>query len=1449
MKKLILIPILLFAINCIAQTSVETGAVLQTTNQVYIKNQTDSLGARIYWYFGAGKYAFRIPKWQDLNQFRYNFHNGLTKTGIDVTAGGSFNSDISFTSTNNSQFATVVQDGLGNNGDIGVTGNFSAIYTSDNNSNTYGIQSSPTNSVVGRIGLNKFQALRFKNNQIVFVDSMFSKGPVAAGNYEGNYTSKSYTSKRYVDSASAVNIVTAGGGITKTGNSINLGGILTDPVTILQGATSGFLVLIADNLTAPLTLSTLQVSPASSLLNSQDYNANRQFLAGAQAGNGKSNLTYIVDTFSSPVTTEFSVGTTGMLFTDNVFSKGATYNANYFANGNTDDRWIPDWGAVKNLVSSSTITVSEGLTKTSNNVTLGGTFTTAIPIQSTNGSQFAVTSLDASGFQSAIGINSTLSAIQTSDNAGNTFGITSGTSNTSFGRIVGTTNPQTLNFNPNHSISLSDALAQKGLVYSANYFSNGSLDDRWIPDWGAVKSIVPTITAFNGLTKTGNDITLEGALIKPTVVNSAGQVFVLGDLAASTPYYLGTDPALGAGLFSNGATYSSNILSSIDGGAGISTTKNSNSTITSLKTNSGIIQIQDQINNKGAVYVSDYSTIGVTDNRWIPDYGAVKSLDANNVKLTGNQTITGGKTFTANTVWSGGDVLLSNNSFYMDSPSGNGMSLQNGTPFTLGNTGNTSTYSFRNLSTSHYDPTAGLNISEYPYLNGAINIIGNNIKDDTGKLFLKDGDAVPIVNPSIVGNLYNQTTWNNFNDFTAQGNYTLVNGNIHVTALQADVLTTNYVTSLSNFTLSYTYKATNAVSNAAGIRFGIKTINIVSAAGFQFWFDESTRKINVFNVSTSITTTGTSILPAYTPGDLLTISVTYTNPTEIFTLTNQTTGQSITMSATSLISINRGNLAILPQTTSVAYDISNITLSTGYKTGGNLFIGDSIDNGSLATPGNGYTFQLNGQIQAGNGDYTVGVIAGLSEIIKLKPETAYIKIGTNDAFLAIWQANIVSIVSTLENAGIRVVLISPPPRNTVDMTPYLTFLQAQYPTQTIDVFTPLKAVAGTGLNATYDSGDGIHPNQAGHDLMAATVSANSLWHVAVYSKVIPTDVLASRLTNTTVTPGYYNGLSTFKVRGDGRVENASTLGVQTNLGAMYYKTGGTIGVSSQVTVNGSAIVANTFYGNSTWAATSQGTNFLSFLTAGNSNLVSRMFNSGGMTIGVGLSADPGTNILQVLGRIGIGSSTVPTARMHITAAGATSAGSSQLKFTSGPLMTTPEVGAFEFLTDGLYFTQTTSATRQQIAFLNSPTFLGTPTLPTGTIAVTQAALDGSTKPATTAYADRAAGNIIGTPTIAAGAGAGTTPTVSVTSNAHGLQVTVTTGTLPTGTNAVVATVTLANALSYTPYPVFSSANANTSLLNGASMIYMTSSGTANVTITSGTTALVASTTYVWNISL
>ena len=104
------------------------------------------------------------------------------------------------------------------------------------------------------------------------------------------------------------------------------------------------------------------------------------------------------------------------------------------------------------------------------------------------------------------------------------------------------------------------------------------------------------------------------------------------------------------------------------------------------------------------------------------------------------------------------------------------------------------------------------------------------------------------------------------------------------------------------------------------------------------------------------------------------------------------------------------------------------------------------------------------------------------------------------------------------------------------------------------------------------------------------------------------------------------------------------------------------------------------------------------------------------------------------GVIGLGQG-APTALLHIKAGTAT-ASTAPLKLTSGALLTVAEAGAIEFLTNAYYATITTGAARKTFAFLESPLFTGTPTLPTGTIAVTQAANTNNTTVATTEYVDR-----------------------------------------------------------------------------------------------------------------
>jgi hypothetical protein len=111
-------------------------------------------------------------------------------------------------------------------------------------------------------------------------------------------------------------------------------------------------------------------------------------------------------------------------------------------------------------------------------------------------------------------------------------------------------------------------------------------------------------------------------------------------------------------------------------------------------------------------------------------------------------------------------------------------------------------------------------------------------------------------------------------------------------------------------------------------------------------------------------------------------------------------------------------------------------------------------------------------------------------------------------------------------------------------------------------------------------------------------------------------------------------------------------------------------------------------------------------TSGNGTLTNAAIQ---MTVGSG-GASAAMTILNNT-NIGFGTGmTAPTANVHIEA-GSTAAGTAPLKFTSGSLMTAPEAGAIEFLTDKLYFTQTTSTTRQVIAMGDTHITVGT-TAPT-----------------------------------------------------------------------------------------------------------------------------------------
>lgn len=120
--------------------------------------------------------------------------------------------------------------------------------------------------------------------------------------------------------------------------------------------------------------------------------------------------------------------------------------------------------------------------------------------------------------------------------------------------------------------------------------------------------------------------------------------------------------------------------------------------------------------------------------------------------------------------------------------------------------------------------------------------------------------------------------------------------------------------------------------------------------------------------------------------------------------------------------------------------------------------------------------------------------------------------------------------------------------------------------------------------------------------------------------------------------------------------------------------------------------------------------------------------------------------------------------------------------------------------------------------------------------------------ATNNYAAVFTGQVVNggtTPTIAAGAGAGTSPTLSVAGSNNGGVLTLTTGTTPSGSNAIIATITFTN-----PFPTGCSvvlwpANAVTAAISGTTGVYVAGTTTTFV-VTSGTVGLTGSTAYLFN---
>jgi lysophospholipase L1-like esterase len=127
---------------------------------------------------------------------------------------------------------------------------------------------------------------------------------------------------------------------------------------------------------------------------------------------------------------------------------------------------------------------------------------------------------------------------------------------------------------------------------------------------------------------------------------------------------------------------------------------------------------------------------------------------------------------------------------------------------------------------------------------------------------------------------------------------------------------------------------------------------------------------------------------------------------------------------------------------------------------------------------------------------TSNAISILPEILAHEPGTAIVKIGSNDLTFGYptnqWQSQYSNLVAQLLAAGVKVKHCYPTPHNNTDERPLKTWIAAHYASSNIiDTFTPL-AGGGFSLKSAYNSGDGVHPNDAGHLLLGTIIRTNLL---------------------------------------------------------------------------------------------------------------------------------------------------------------------------------------------------------------------------------------------------------------------------------------------------------------------------------------------------------------------
>ena len=385
--------------------------------------------------------------------------------------------------------------------------------------------------------------------------------------------------------------------------------------------------------------------------------------------------------------------------------------------------------------------------------------------------------------------------------------------------------------------------------------------------------------------------------------------------------------------------------------------------------------------------------------------------------------------------------------------------------------------------------------------------------------------VIPPVVPSPIGVINDESAWASLTDFSVVGNATATigvsGGKLNMTGGSGGSLFTNYVyfsKSGSPFIYTCLEKWTQRIivttpssfnSTSFGLGIGIKSTNPnVAQSNYIRWgWDSGNNQIRMYftdsisgqavgNVLVPVANT-TYVIDVSRVKDVLTVTIYASDGTTVLQTSTFNANYTYPSSGGSIFH-NTGHFAL--QNFGGTFNISSWTISsTANRFCDYVAAGDSNMYGLHVGTGGGavtsrYVEQAMAtknktfEIVAGIDDHSQDILNRLPEIIYMAPRSVYLNILSNDIADGVssgtWQANYNSIVSQLQAAGITVKLGTPIARS-IDVTAAQTFINGLSNTK-VDLFNVTKT--GTNLNATYNSGDGIHMNLAGNNACVSPLS-------------------------------------------------------------------------------------------------------------------------------------------------------------------------------------------------------------------------------------------------------------------------------------------------------------------------------------------------------------------------